>query len=276
MRTVFIWLLFLCVAGKPATTIVPASDSMSSKGKVKFDETLSYVTTSFRRLSKGITSIIPNALELHRLRKTLKTDGSFMSYSDYKRMERFADDISKIFRLGITIPLSPELFFYSYIVSPLLSPSNPFAWNALPSGFDLERDRQRRQEICVHRRFYALVQALQTARKDILDDYNIESRMIKAKHLRRALEALNAPSHEIALEKLSPWIYTQPSKSKVAKSLKIVGLGGAIIKSVCRSVGVEGVPNIPLIRRLNIADLNGYCNKVSFCLYYVILLFHCC
>ena len=254
--------MIVSVAGKVSTTVAPAPDSMSSKGKVKFDESFSYVTTSFRRLSKGFTSIVPNALELHRLRKRLKSDSSSMSYSDYKRMERLADDVSKIFRLGITIPLSPELFFYSYIVSPLLSPSNPFAWNALPSGFDLERDKRRRQEICIHRRFYALIQALQIARKDIIDDFNVESRMKKAKHLRRALEALNAPSHQVALEKLAPWIYTQPSQTKVPKSLKIVGLGGAIIKGVCRSIGVEGVPNIPLIRRLNIADLNGYCNKV--------------
>ena len=266
------WLMLCaCVFSKPSTTIISAPDSMSSKGKVKFDETFGHVGTSFRRLSKGITSIIPNALELHKLRKRLKSDGASMSYSDFKRMERLADDISKLFRLGITIPLSPELFFYSYIVSPLLSPSNPFAWNALPSGFDLERDRLRRQEICTHRRFFALVQALQNARKDIIDDFNVESRMTKAKHLRRALEALNAPSHELALEKLSPWIYTQPSKAKVAKSLQILGLGGAIIKSVCRSIGVEGVPNIPLVRRLNIADLNGYCNKVG--VFYFLMIF---
>lgn len=262
VKTIILSWLWVCVISKSTMTVVPPSTSLSSKGKTKFDDTVSYLSISIRRLSRGISSIFPHAIELQRLRKKLKHDLISMSYFEFKRMETYAEDLSKVFRLAITIPLSPELFFYSYFVSPLLSPSNPFAWNALPSGFDLEKDKARRQDICIQRRFYALVQALQVTRKDIIDEHNEELRMKKTNHLRRVLETLNSPSHQEALVKLSPWLFTERSESSNVRSLKVVGLGGANIKNFCRSIGVEGAPNIPLIRRLNIGDLNRYCQKV--------------
>ena len=40
--------------------------------------------------------------------------------------------------------------------------------------------------------------------------------------------------------------------------LNILAVPGAVIKECCRSVGVDGVPNIPIIRRLNIGEIKGY------------------
>ena len=37
---------------------------------------------------------------------------------------------------------------------------------------------------------------------------------------------------------------------------------GSIIKGCCRSIGVEGLPNIPLINKLNIGEVSKYMDKV--------------
>jgi hypothetical protein len=161
------------------------------------------------------------------------------------------------------IPLSPELFFYSYIVSPLLSPSNPFAWIPLPSSFDIMSDKRKRDNICLQRRMYSIVNALQVLRKDIIDDFIEESHSKKTYHLKMVIAAMDASTHEKALDIISPWLYTEKHSKKPVSTLRIRNVPGSIIKSICRSIGVDGVPNIPIIRRLNIGDLNKYCQKLS-------------
>lgn len=87
------------------------------------------------RLLNGIKSIPKNFLEGERLKKIRKAKGlGALTFSQYNFIERSSEDLSKIFRMVITIPFSPEFFFYSYIVFPAMASTNPFAWSAMSSG----------------------------------------------------------------------------------------------------------------------------------------------
>ena len=37
---------------------------------------------------------------------------------------------------------------------------------------------------------------------------------------------------------------------------------GSIVKGCCRSVGIEGLPNIPVINKMNIGEIAKYVDKV--------------
>jgi hypothetical protein len=221
-----------------------------------------HVYNSLDRLTTGVLGLVPSGMEVLRLKDKLQKDASLVSYSELKKIERFSDDMGKMFRLAVTIPLSPELFFYSYIVGPMLSPSNPFAWTSLPSGFDNKVDFEKRKSICTQRRFNGLIHAFQLARRDLIEDFSEEGRARKLESLKMVIKAVSAPSHNKALEILSPWLYTEKATKRPVSSLRILGLNGAVIKDCCRSIGIDGMPNVPLIRRFNIGELNRYCQRV--------------
>lgn len=258
-RIVAFALLYAVVYGKVVSTVTNAAP----KQKSRFEEITQQLSASINRIITGVTTIIPNGMEAMKIRQLVKKEPQGVSFLEWKKVEQFSEDVSKVMRLAITIPLSPELFFYSYLVAPMFSPTNPFAWISLPSVFDTATDREKRKSICIQRRFYSIVNALQIVRKEIIDDFSPDTRTEKLDNLGIALEALQAPSKAKALEVLTPWCCTEKSSKRTASTLRVLGLGGAIIKDCCRCIGIDGLPNIPLIRRFNIGELNRYCTKVN-------------
>jgi hypothetical protein len=258
---------YLCIdrsiAGKHMPTAVTRHQVIaSSSQKSKAEEIFGQITVSFKRLAVGVTSVVPNGLRVIEIRKAYKNDPTSVSYFDWKKIGVFFEDLSKIVRLGVTIPISPELFVYSYVIAPMMAPSNPFAWSTLPSTFDIPADRAKREEMCIQRRFYGLTNILQVLRRQMIDDINEETKEIKTQTLNTFVAALHATSTAKSLEAISDWLFTEKVSKREVRDIRLQYVPGAIVKDFCRAIGVEGVPNIPIIRRLNNGEINRYCQKV--------------
>jgi hypothetical protein len=101
----------------------------------QLDNVVSHLKKTVNRVIDGVKSIPTNYFEAERLKKIRKSKGNnALTYSEYKFIEKSSEDLSKIFRMVITIPFSPEFFFYSYLVFPAMASTNPFAWTSMPSG----------------------------------------------------------------------------------------------------------------------------------------------
>jgi hypothetical protein len=101
----------------------------------KVNDVTAHLQKTVNRLINGLKSIPKNFLEAERLKKIRKSGGnSALTFSEYGFIEKANEDMSKIFRMVITIPFSPEFFFYSYIVFPAMASNNPFAWSSMSSG----------------------------------------------------------------------------------------------------------------------------------------------
>jgi len=146
------------------------------------------------------------------------------------------------------------------MIFPLLSANNPWAWRALPSCFDDARDAIVREQAIVKRRVQTVVISLHTLKTDTLDDVG-NSKLVSSrkKQLDIIGRALQQTSLAKALDELLPWLL---SEEKKASKLSVGQVPGLIIKQCCRSVGLDGVPNLPVVRRLNIGELNGYLERL--------------
>lgn len=101
----------------------------------KVNDVSAHLQKTVNRILNGIKSIPKNFLEAERLKKIRKSRGNgALTFSEYGFIEKANEDMSKIFRMIITIPFSPEFFFYSYIVFPAMASNNPFAWSSMSSG----------------------------------------------------------------------------------------------------------------------------------------------
>eukprot|EP01038_Epipyxis_sp_PR26KG_P014915 gene14915-20064_t len=217
----------------------------------------------------GFRGIITNYLKAEKLKSIRKIEGEeALTFGEFKFLEQSKEDIGKIFRLAITIPFSPEFFFYSYLVMPIMSfPSNPWAWSAMPSSFDNEETYQKRQKIINKRRIQALVRSLVTLKDDTLDNIAEKTRDIREGQLAVICKSLkrNKVSIAAAMDEVKDWIEYESKSPKSFEKLSIRAdtVPGAVIKDCCRAIGAEGVPNIPLIRRFNIAELSKYIEKIK-------------
>ena len=133
----------LVIAGPPGFSSKIAPHTALREASIKKDaskkpnlvnDVSAQVQKTFHRIN-GVKSIPKNFLEAERLQKLRKSKGvSSLSFSEYGFIVKANEDLSKIFRMVITIPFSPEFFFYSYIVFPAMAPTNPFAWSSMSSG----------------------------------------------------------------------------------------------------------------------------------------------
>jgi hypothetical protein len=76
--------------------------------------------------------------------------------------------------------------------------------------------------------------------------------------IRRALQEKRI---ENALKIFSPWF--EAANKKAARRIPFNKLPGAAVKEICSALGYDGVPNIPLVRRLNGAQVNSYMERLS-------------
>lgn len=215
------------------------------------------------RLIDGTKTLWPNFIKLQKLKKIRKTNGDeAITFAQFKFLEQTKDDLSKIFRLAITFPISPEFFFYSYIAFPLISSGNPWAWQSLPSGYDDINDKITREKALVKRRIQAVINGISALKSETLDDILAKKRDEKSEQIEIIEDALMAKNLDDAINILSPWLLTENKRKLSSLSLNLSLFPGSIIKDCCRSVGIDGVPNIPLIRRVNVGELSKYIDKI--------------
>ena len=121
------------VPNKGSSNVKQEKDTVAKPNKV--DDIAAHLQKTVNRIINGVKSIPKNFLEADRLKKLRKAGGNeALTFTEYRFIEKASEDLSKIFRMIVTIPFSPEFFFYSYIVFPAMATNNPFAWSSMSSG----------------------------------------------------------------------------------------------------------------------------------------------
>jgi len=331
-------------AGLAAGSAVLASNSRdkSGPGQGGVDKVVDTVKASLIRVLAGLQSIPATFQKQQRLKNLRKQRGdAALSFADFKFLERAGDDVGKLLRAGLFCVVSPEYFFYTYLVIPVMSGKNAWAWRTLPSGFDTEDDRDARERICVHRRQAALTSALSLFYSGCAEDSDDKTRSKRVEQLAVIQQALEAAATSkgmaAALEVLHPWLEQQPgagrgrgravagmaaggapggkggkggkgdktqgrararssataaapaaastttttataAATKAARSPAVAALRSSpadpkaklaipevpwpTIKDMVRSVGIDGVPNLWILRRLNRGELTRHFDAI--------------
>ncbi|RYG66491.1 hypothetical protein EON64_09645, partial [archaeon] len=186
---------------------------------------------------------------------------SSLSFSDFQFLERMQEDFNKALRIVVTIPLSPEFFFYSYLVFPLFSSNNPWAWRAMPSSFDDPADASLRAHILRQRRLQAVVSSVLALKADTLGGCNEALRREREGQLKQIESALRCEELDAALQQLSSFF--SASSLKDAKKLRVTRMPSRLVKECVRCIGEEGVWDLPLVRSFNGAALHTHLQRLQ-------------
>jgi hypothetical protein len=133
-----------------------------SLGEIRPAPELDRVRKSFvrdtNRFFDGFKAIIPNIRRAQTLQRIKKEKGeTALSFSEYQFLSTHREDRDKMLRILFALPMSPELSFYSYIVVPMMKPTNPFAWKSFPSFFQRKKEIEVRKAIVDKRRTQTVV-----------------------------------------------------------------------------------------------------------------------
>jgi hypothetical protein len=270
----FLSFLFLRVA----PTVLPlSSNPLALGGNLNPVE---IVRKTAQRWIDGTTGMYSNFREAERLKKIKKKHGErALSFSQFKFLEKASDDFQKMLKLGILLPISPQFFFYSNVLTPMIMSSwgsSPWTYRAFPSSFDNEPiDLLRRSQILRLRRVHAFFKTVLNIQHASVEDGSAESHEIKRKQLQKLVDCLKNPvSLEASLKVLQSWYDEEPNKSKNSKGkpkslsnsklgLKLSHLPPSFPTDCCKALDLDVLPDIPLIRRLNIGTLSKYCKMVK-------------
>ena len=221
------------------------------------------VKKDINRIIRGTKCLFDDSMEAMKLKAIQKKQGlQAFTYSQYKFLEQANDDFGKILKLGLTLSFAPEFFFYSYIVFPMMTPTNPWAWKALPSGFDDADDIIKRDGIISKRRLQALVNSVSALKGETVEDQPVEVSKQREKHIEMIDKVLKSNSDDEALEHIRPWLLS-PKKDTKDLKLNLGIVPPVIIKECLKSFGLDGLPNIPLIRRFNAGELGKHIKKIK-------------
>jgi hypothetical protein len=296
MRGAFL-LLMLCALISLKTALG------GKKGESGSTNPISNLGNSLTRLVNGVKQAPTQIREVNLLKKRVKAEGDgSLTYSEYKFLERSKDDFMKCVRLGLTASVSPELFFYSYIVVPAISVDNPWAWVQLPSAFDNEKEQGMRNRIKIKRRQHAVMRGMTNLMENSIDDAPAKmraQRMAQMERVKLACKALSGKSFDAAIGVLEPY-YTATttvadngsSSNNKNKNIKKAAAVGAVksntkrmlhsrkkdgkqridmcldglpwvtVKDACKSFGFDGLPNIFVLRRLNKGELSKHFDTI--------------
>ena len=236
---------------------------------------------SLQRLVDGVRQGPAQIREVNLLKKRAKLDGDdSLSYSEFRFIERSREDFKKCVRLAFTAYLSPELFFYSYVVIPAISTDNPWAWTTLPSTFDDAKEEGMRNVIKIKRRQHAVFRGVTGLMENTFDDIPEKIRKQRLQQLDRVKGASKCvgKSIEAALNELEPYYTADNGKkrgkqqpSNAARMLRtkkqdgkkrvemcLDGMPWASVKDTCKSFGIDGMPNIFFLRRLNRGEISRH------------------
>ena len=251
--------------GRGGTATAASDDAAPPAPANQLQGAVDHLRKTVKRLVDGAQSVPRNYMEADRLKKIRKARGSeALTFKEYKFVEREKEDMSKVFRMLVTIPFSPEFFFYSYIVFPTMGSSNPWAWSAMPSGFDADpEDERKRTDVLQKRRVQAVVKAITTLKGETVEAGG-DAKQLAARERQLAMieRALKSSSMRDALKECAPLLMTDSDRRLAPLKMKLRDVPGAIVKDCLRCVGIEGLPNIPLINRLNKGEVAKHFDKV--------------
>ena len=166
----------------------------------------------------------------------------------------------------ISYPLSPEFFLYIYVLNPLLtSDTSPWAWKMHPSTFDTIENKIKCDNILIKRRLSAIINFLNILKVDLIEELNEEKINSKQIQLQIIHQILQKDTFDKALQELNSLYYLKSKKKSSSNNnneLKLENVNGQLIKQICNGFGIDGYPNLPLIRRFNIGELSKYIQKV--------------
>ena len=245
---------------------------------VKFE--LRYLIANVERLVKGVQGILFDFQRSQNLKKKRKLNGEkSLTYSEFKFLEEYSKDSSKLFRLMITIPLSPEFFFYSYLLYPMFfSGNNPWAWNSFPSSFLFPEEEFAKRDVLSKRRLQLLVQGISELKsieaEKIVDEDNRSPN--SNSNFRNPVEvieqALKSKNLDESLKILDNWFAFQQvvSAANSKSSSKAAQVPRAVLKDIpwgitnglCKAFGIDALPNVYFIRRFNLAEVSKYLDQI--------------
>lgn len=255
----FILFSYVCLSQSIATVTPPPIQIAHNP----ITEVTGIITKTVNRLWKGTASLLDNFREADRLKKIRKKYGDdYLTFSEYKLIERSRDDFNKLFRLGITLPISPQFFLYSYILFPMFTPSNPWAWRSFPSTYDFKEEKAIRTKIINKRRVRGVFNALTLLEQDYGENTSQELATKRATQLITIKQVLKTNKLEDSLNILQSWLQTEQKKASKL-SLRLDFIPGAVFSDCCKALGMDALPNLPLIRRFNVGELSGYCQRLG-------------
>lgn len=246
------------------------SKNVNHKGNVKsstdnkIDDIKNVFSKNINRFIQGGKNLFPNFMTAEKLKRLRKAGGdAAITFTQFKFLDTAKEDFGKCLRLGVTFPLSPEFFFYSYIVFPMMSPSNPWAWRAMPSTFDLPEEKELRNEALSQRRIQSLVSIVNALKVETNADISTTIRNERVKQVNRIEKALSAKNLRDALDALNPWLLSEPkSATSPTLAIKAGKIVGSALRDASRACGGEGYPNLPLVKRMNIGDIKSYVDRL--------------
>lgn len=262
MSKILSFLLMFSVCGSVRIIDIPVA--VQSKIELNpVQNTLETISISTERFKNGIYQFIPNIKKAHNIRqKKIKYGSSSLSYSEYNHLEQTWEDVQKLGRMLLAYPVSPEFFLYVYVISPVLGGrSSPWAWKSHPNTFLLDEEVENCKNILQKRRLLSVVGGLHKLKSDLLEEGDRETRSRREGQLRTISKALRKPSIRASLQELEDFFLTSRKLSETS-GLQIDQVPGAVVKSVLACFGVEGVPDLPLVRNLNRRELSGHLEKV--------------
>lgn len=309
-------------------------DSLSKNRNQKKSSIIHTIITilqsTTQRFVDGTTNFIQQTQEAEQIKKIKAKYGeSALTYTQFKLLEQSKEDFGKMFRICVTIPISPQIFFYSYLVFPMLSAASPWAWRQFPSTFDEnKKDKIQRYRTIKQRRVTTLFSVLNTLLKETSEEGSSEENQIMRKkqieQLKSCLYYNNNDGNVMkALSIIEEWLYSsvdkniykkyvahqqlstttstttststtntntkqKPTKkslfspssnsanSDIKLNMKFDTFPVAVITDIVKALGMDGMPNVPLIKRLNANELSRYCDKVSLCVYVYVMYMRVC
>lgn len=252
------------IVGKAPAPLVAAEASIERYYDPPASSPVAILGKSFRTLIRGTKDMFINWGTARKLYRKRNREGpNSLTFSEFSFLERMKSDRSKALRIFCLLPFSPEFVFYGYLVTPLISSGNPWAWSALPSSFDCASDQRQRERVMNRRRMHTFMTALLELKSSASDDLNVQNRKRRQEQVALIDRALGKGSIEDALEELSTWFCSPELKNKKKlQKLQLKNMPGKIVKQCCRSLGVEGVPNIILVRTWNVWEMQSQLNHV--------------
>ncbi len=258
----------VCWTGVRAS-IIPASHNEGSEFNFASFKIINGFLDTGKRFIDGFSGLPKQFGTYIAMKRRIKDDGmESLSYSDFKFMERTGDDFLKCIRITLLGCLSPELVAYSYVIIPAISSQNPWAWNTLPSSFDRAKDKDTRDKAMIQRRQIASLHAMdKLMERQYADVYNNKEKVKHTSQISKIVKGLTSSdvSLESAMKELKPLFGKTKNTiqdirrvNKGTMSLDIRQMPWPVVRDLCKSIGVDGVPNIFFLRRLNKGDLGRY------------------
>ena len=210
------------------------------------------------RLSNGFGKLLPNHILCQKI-KTRKKKGGQITYAEHMFTTVVTDDFWKIFRAILTLGYSKEFFLYGYVLGPLIS-STPKAWQAWPSPFDLPKDKKSRENALTEKKIIALSRVLGEVTQEASSENDPKQRERGERNIETVNRALRCKDPVSCLHAMKDYILTD---KKHSSKIYLKACNGAVVKSILTAIGGDGLPNLPLINRLNCNEIANILTKVA-------------